>query len=79
MLWLALTAKHAGQRPSKLAGLIDLFGEDDPGCLDFDLTCSLRLLYFDNQRDENFAKQVGYEVAKATWGSKDEEEVVEYA
>jgi len=37
-------------------------------------------MYFDNQRDENFAKRIGYEVAKATWGSKDdvEEETVKY-
>jgi len=36
-------------------------------------------MYQDNLRDENFAKRIGYEVAKATWGSKEEEEeTVEY-
>lgn len=45
LLWLALTGRNTGQRPSGLIGI-----EDDVAALDLDLACTLRLMRWDNER-----------------------------
>lgn len=63
MLWVALTARNAGLRPSALLEI-----PDPIAALDFDMGCALRLLHFDNQVDETRAKRIAYEVGVALFG-----------
>lgn len=47
MLWVALAARDSGSRPS------DLLEIDNPTtALNFDIACSLRLLQFENEREQ---------------------------
>lgn len=64
MLFLALTAKLAGQRPSELAGIEKFFDKDDAGVLDFNLACAYRLELHENERMKTQAKLIAYEVSK---------------
>lgn len=57
VLWLSLTAKLAGQRPSELAGI-----NDEIAALDFDLACSFRLEIYEDQKLETLAKRIAREV-----------------
>lgn len=63
VLWLAITARNAGQRPSELAGV-----EDDIAALDFDLACTLRLQQYDMDVAEMQAKRIAHEAAIAMFG-----------
>ena len=72
MLWLSLTARNAGQRPSKLAGLHESLGDNDLACLDFDLACSLRLQKYDIECDQTRAKMIANEVSKMFGSNEDE-------
>lgn len=59
MLWLSLTAKLAGQPPSKLAGI-----KDEMAALDFDLACAFRLEIYEGERMKANARLIAYEVSK---------------
>lgn len=63
MLWVALTARNGGVRPSSLVEI-----EDPVVALDFDLGCTLRLLHFDNDVREAQAKRIAYEAVKMAFG-----------
>jgi len=52
--------------------LIAAFGEDDAGCLAFDLACQLRLEIHDNEVRAHNAKLIAYEVAKLWTGTTDD-------
>lgn len=65
MLWVALTARNAGARPSELLEI-----PDRTAALDFDTGCALRLLQFDNDMAEAQAKRIAYEVARAFFGDQ---------
>jgi hypothetical protein len=67
-----LTCRETGIPASVRLELNDLEG------LAFDCTVTWRLVKHDIEMREALAKQIGYEVAKATWGTKEEEETVEY-
>jgi hypothetical protein len=54
MLWISLTARNSGQRASKLLGI-----EGEVCALNFDLACTLRLLRFDNERENERFKTLG--------------------
>jgi hypothetical protein len=59
VLWLALTAKLAGQRPSELADI-----RDDIAALDFDLACAFRHEIYETEKAKTLAKLIAYEVSK---------------
>ncbi len=59
MLWLSLTAKLAGQRPSELAGIAD-----EMAALDFDLACAFRMEIYEGETRKTEAKLIAYEVSK---------------
>lgn len=64
MLWLALTAKNAGARPSSLVQIADPLV-----ALDFDLACTLRLMEFETRTMEAQAKRIAYETVSLAFGS----------
>ena len=70
MLWISLTARLAGQRPSELAGITN-----DIAALDFDLACSFRLELYDIEKDKTRAKLIAYEVSKMFGDSSGEGDV----
>lgn len=51
MLWIALVGRDSGQRCSKLIGI-----HGETAALDLDLSCSIRLLEFDNKREHTRMK-----------------------
>jgi hypothetical protein len=61
LLWLSLTGRNFGKRPSEILGI-----ENEIVALDFDLACSLRLLEHDNEAETDrfkiLAKMLGAEV-----------------
>ena len=75
VLWLSLTAKLAGQRPSDLAGI-----KDEIAALDFDLACSFRLEIYEGEKMKTTAKLIAYEVSKifgdGESGSKNDDQYV---
>lgn len=64
VLWLALAARHAGERFSKMAGIEQYFDEHDPGVLEFNLTCGYRLEVYDSECRKQQAKLIAYEVGE---------------
>ncbi len=62
-MWLALTARNAGIRASKLVEI-----ENAVAALDFDLACTLRLMHFDNEVAEANAKRIAFEAAQMMFG-----------
>jgi hypothetical protein len=54
LLWLALTARNSGCRASELLNL-----SSEVVALDFDLTCTLRLMAWDNEREMERFKALG--------------------
>jgi hypothetical protein len=63
MLWLSLTGRNFGKRPSELLGI-----QNEITALDFDLACTLRLLEHDNEAETDrfkiLAKMLGAEVGE---------------
>jgi hypothetical protein len=61
MLWLSLTGRNFGKRPSEILGI-----ENEIVALDFDLACTLRLLEHDNEAETDrfkiLARILGAEV-----------------
>jgi hypothetical protein len=61
MLWLSLTGRNFGKRPSEILGI-----ENEIVALDFDLACTLRLLEHDNDAETDrfkiLAKMLGAEI-----------------
>lgn len=47
MLWVALAARDSGSRPSDLLEI-----ETSLTALNFDIACSLRLMQFENEREQ---------------------------
>lgn len=64
MLALGLTAARFGQRPSELAGLEDMFGRSDPGCLDFNIAVGTRMEIHETECRKQLAKRIAFEVSK---------------
>ena len=58
-MWLALTGRNSGTRPSELAGI-----PCENAALDFDLTCSFRLQLYDAETMKTNAKLIAYECSK---------------
>lgn len=59
VLWLGLMSRDAGIQPSKRIGV-----RDEVLALDFDRAVSLRLLRFDNEKADENAKKIAYQVSK---------------
>ncbi len=65
MLWLSLTGRNFGKRPSEILGI-----ENEHVALDFDLACTLRLMRHDNEAEVDrfkiLAKMLGAEMKDDT-------------